>query len=207
MLRFQPQSCKQCFPGFFGTAGHPVCWTETNNSRSAYKPNGGADLLDLIYSSHRRSLNALFGQLCIIFRGRRWGCFWAENDFPTDATEWKLLFSCAFALTFHRVLRRASPVCSVLPAAAGRGDLWHGHGDSGPDTHRYLLRQHHRVVSPPSATHLVKNTGKFHSARRWHWGCFHPFAVVKPARVLSCASSCTVAARRTTTQQGARRGN
>lgn len=41
-------------------------------------------------------------------------------------------------------------MCSVLPAAAGPRDLRHRHGDSGPDTHRHLLRQHHRIVRPPA---------------------------------------------------------
>lgn len=99
-------------------------------------------------------------------------------------------------------------MCSVLPAAAGRRDLRHGHGDSGPDTHRYLLRQHHRVVSPPAATHFVKKTqDNYIQPAGDTENVFILFAVVKPARALSCALSCTVAARRTTTQQGARRGN
>lgn len=34
---------------------------------------------------------------------------------------------------------RTSPVCGVLPAAAGPRDLRHRHGDSGPDAHRHLL--------------------------------------------------------------------
>lgn len=43
--------------------------------------------------------------------------------------------------------RRAPPMRRVLPAAAGGRDLRHGHGDSGPDAHRRLLRQHHHIVS------------------------------------------------------------
>lgn len=44
---------------------------------------------------------------------------------------------------------RTPPVCGVLPAAAGPRDLRHRHGDSGPDAHRHLLWQHHRIVRPP----------------------------------------------------------
>lgn len=43
--------------------------------------------------------------------------------------------------------RRAPPMRGVLPAAAGGGNLRHGHGDRGPDAHRRVLRQHHHIVS------------------------------------------------------------
>lgn len=75
--------------------------------------------------------------------------------FWNDATERQrlkyLIDFCCFC--------RASPVCSVLPAAAGWRDLWHRHGDRGPDAHRHLLWQHYRIVSRLSAP--VNQTGTY----------------------------------------------
>lgn len=129
-------------------------------------------------------------------------------------------FSLSFVLLFHLVLCRAPPVCCVLPAAAGRRDLWHRHGDSGPDTHWYLLWQHHCIVSHLSAllpnSHLNCDTHKKKKKIAYNqcvtlalsWSsCLYPSSALTPAQVLSCVLSCTAAARRTTTQQGTHQGN
>lgn len=50
---------------------------------------------------------------------------------------------------------RASSMCCILPTAAGRRDLRHRHGDSGPNTDRYLLRQHHCIVSYQSLLVII----------------------------------------------------
>lgn len=98
----------------------------------------------------------------------------------------------------------------VLPAAAGRRDLWHRHGYSWPDAHRHLLWQHHHIVSQihqqtaALALHLIDNMWVTTDMLIMS-AC--PFTVMKPAQVLSCVLNCTVAAQRMTTQQGARRGN
>lgn len=80
-------------------------------------------------------------------------------------------------------LCRASPVCSVLPTAAGGRDLWHRDGDSGSDTHRYLFWQHHCLVSYLSA--LLPKKSKIKKTQ------MQPERDTNPLMSITCASFCS----------------
>lgn len=82
VLQFQPQAAHN---EILCTAGLWDCWTETNSTRSACQPNGGADLSNFNYSGHT-PFSTLRPQhfvkaLTLHLGSCRWCRFWAENEF------------------------------------------------------------------------------------------------------------------------------